>query len=114
MKKIFLLSITLLIAFVTLIAQDSKVIETEFKVFGNCGMCKTRIEKAVKIKEVKYAKWNKDTKMLKVAFESTIDVDSLHKRVAEVGHDTEKFKAKDEVYAALPKCCLYRDNPKTH
>jgi hypothetical protein len=114
MKKIFLLSLIILIAAVTLIAQDSKVIETEFKVFGNCGMCKTRIEKAVKIKEVKYAKWNKDTKMLKIAFESTIDVDSLQKRVAEVGHDTEKFKANDEVYAALPKCCLYRDNPKTH
>lgn len=97
-----------------LLAQESKIIETEFKVFGNCGMCKTRIEKAVKIKEVKYAKWNKETKMLKVAFESTIDVDSLHKRVAEVGHDTEKFKAKDDVYAALPKCCLYRDNPTTH
>lgn len=114
MKKIFSFTIATLILTSALLAQEAKIIETEFKVFGNCDMCKTRIEKAVKMKEVKYAKWNKDTKMLKVAFESTIDVDSLHKRVAEVGHDTEKFKAKDEVYAALPKCCLYRDNPKTH
>jgi len=114
MKKLFAFAALALFLASVLLAQDSKIIETEFKVFGNCGMCKTRIEKAVKIKEVKYAKWNKDTKMLKVAFESTIPVDSLHKRVAEVGHDTEKFKAKDEVYAALPKCCLYRDNPNTH
>ena len=114
MKKIISFAMATLILASALLAQEAKIIETEFKVFGNCGMCKTRIEKAVKIKEVKYAKWNKDTKMLKVAFESTIDADSLHKRVAEVGHDTEKFKANDEVYAALPKCCLYRDNPKTH
>ncbi len=114
MKKFFSFVIATLIIASALLAQEAKVIETEFKVFGNCGMCKTRIEKAVKMKGVKYAKWNKDTKMLKVAFESSVDVDSLHKRIAEVGHDTEKFKANDEVYAALPKCCLYRDNPKTH
>jgi len=114
MQKLISIIVLLVISALLVIAQDSKIIETEFMVFGNCGMCKTRIEKAVKIKEVRYAKWNKDTKMLKVAFESTIPVDSLHKRIAEVGHDTEKFKAKDEVYAALPKCCLYRDNPNTH
>lgn len=114
MKKFFVLIVLSIIFFSTLIAQDSKITDTEFKVFGNCGMCKTRIEKAVKIDGVKYAKWNKNTKMLKVAFESPATIDSLQKRVAEVGHDTEKFKAKDDVYATLPKCCLYRDNSKTH
>jgi hypothetical protein len=114
MKKLFSLITVLAITASALLAQEAKVIETEFKVFGNCGMCKTRIEKAMKIDEVKYAKWNKNTKMLKVAFESSVTADSLHKRVAEVGHDTEKFKAEDDVYAALPKCCLYRDNAKTH
>lgn len=114
MKKFIALLIVTIVAFSAIAAQEEKVTETEFKVFGNCGKCKTRIEKAVKIDGVKYAKWNKNTKMLKVAYESTVDVDSLHKRVAEVGHDTEKYKAKDDVYAALPKCCLYRDNPTTH
>jgi hypothetical protein len=114
MKKLSLLLTALFISVSSVMAQETKIVESEFKVFGNCGMCKTRIEKAVKIKEVKYAKWNKDTKMLKAAFDSSIPVDSLQKRIAEAGHDTEKFKAKDEVYAALPKCCLYRDNPKTH
>ena len=52
---------------------------------------------------------------MKVAYLSPdITVDSLKHRAAEVGHDTDKFKADDAVYAKLPKCCLYRDNPTTH
>jgi periplasmic mercuric ion binding protein len=96
-------------------AQENIVKEAEFKVFGNCGQCKTRIEKALKIKEVKSAKWNKQTKMLSVAYLSpAITVDSLQKRIAAVGHDTEKFQAPDSVYSELPGCCLYRDNQKSH
>jgi hypothetical protein len=114
MRRIFIIIVFILISTNLSVAQDAKIIQTEFKVFGNCEMCKSRIEKAVKINEVKYAKWNKNTKMLKIAFVSTIDVDSLHKRIAEVGHDTEKYKAQDEVYSSLPKCCLYRDKANTH
>ena len=91
-------------------AQDSEVVKSEFKVFGNCGMCKSRIEKAMKISEVKFAKWDKKSKMLTVAFKSdVIAMDSLQKLVASVGHDTEKFKAPDSLYNELPGCCLYRE-----
>ena len=114
MKMSLLILSILLIAASISFAQDSKVVNKEFKVEGNCNQCKTRIEKAVKIDEVKYAKWNKSTKILKVAFENTITVDSLQRRIAEVGHDTEKFKAMNETYSELPSCCLYRDNSKTH
>jgi hypothetical protein len=114
MKKILAISAAFLITISSLIAQDSKIVEKEFKVFGNCSQCKTRIEKAVSIDEVKYAKWNKSTKMLKVAFENSITADSLQRRLADVGHDTEKYKAKDGTYTALPKCCLYRDSKNTH
>ncbi len=114
MKKLISLLSVFFFLSTLIVAQDSKVVETEFKVFGNCNMCKNRIEKALKIDEVKFAKWNKNTKMLKVAFEPTITVDSLQQILAAVGHDTEKFKAKNEVYKALPKCCLYRDNNNTH
>jgi hypothetical protein len=97
------------------IAQDSEVAETKLKVFGNCGMCKTRIEKALKIKEVKYAKWDKKSKVLSLAYySSAITLDSLQHRLAAVGHDTEKFKAPDAVYNDLPGCCLYRDGDNTH
>ena len=97
------------------LSQKSKITEEKFKVFGNCNMCKDRIEKAVKIKEVKYSKWDKKSKILTVAFQSTsITSDSIKKRLAAVGHDTEKYPAPDSVYKALPKCCLYRHNPSTH
>lgn len=115
MKKVIVFSAFILLAVTLTIAQEDKIKETEFKVFGNCGMCKNRIEKTLKIKEVKFAKWDKKSKMLKIAFDSTsISVDSLHKRIAAVGHDTEKFKAPDKVYENLPKCCLYRSGENTH
>jgi len=96
-------------------AQQSIVKDTTFKVYGNCSSCKSRIEKALKIKEVKSAKWDKNTKILSVAYVSrAITLDSLQHRVAAVGHDTEKFKASDSVYNELPSCCLYRDSQKSH
>ena len=96
-----------------LVAQENIVKEAEFKIFGNCNSCKNRIEKSLKIKEVKSANWNKQSKMLSVAYLSpAITVDSLQQRIAAVGHDTEKYKATDSVYAGLPSCCLYRDSEK--
>lgn len=114
MKKIIVITAIMIIAVSNLIAQDSKIVETEFIVFGNCNQCKTRIEKALQIEEVKYSKWNKTTKLLKVVFENPITADSLQKRLAYVGHDTEKYKANDKTYASLPKCCLFRGSKNTH
>ncbi|GAB4324382.1 MAG: efflux RND transporter periplasmic adaptor subunit [Bacteroidales bacterium] len=79
------------------------------KVAGNCGMCKDRIETAVKsVKGVKSAEWESETKMLHLNFNpSETNIDAIQKAIAAVGHDTEKYKAKDEVYENLPGCCLY-------
>jgi len=97
------------------LSQETSVVEAKTHVAGNCTMCKSRIEKALKIKEVKYARWDRKSKMLTVAYLSpSITLDSLQQRLAAVGHDTEKYKAPDAVYAALPACCLYRDKPDTH
>ncbi len=92
---------------VTSIFAQSKT--EKFKVYGNCGMCETRIEKAAKAVEgVSSAEWDKDTKMLEVTFNSTeTKVHKIHIAVANVGHDTEMHKAKDEVYNNLPGCCKY-------
>jgi hypothetical protein len=114
MKKIYLFVAAFLLTAATAFSQQTEVIETNFKVFGNCNLCKERIEKSVKIEEVKYSKWNKNTKMMKVIFQPTITIDSLQQRIINAGHDTEKFKAQNEVYKKLPLCCLYRDNTKTH
>jgi periplasmic mercuric ion binding protein len=78
------------------------------KVWGNCGMCKDRIEKAAKEEGATSAAWDSKTKMLAVTFNpSKTSVDALEKKFAAVGHDTEKYKAPDDVYAKLPGCCHY-------
>lgn len=88
----------------------SLTITSALFVNGACGMCKERIEKAaVSVKGVQLAEWNEKSKMLKVTYDSQLDLLNIHKAVANVGHDTEKLKAKDEVYNALPECCLYRN-----
>jgi copper chaperone CopZ len=80
----------------------------KFKVYGNCGMCKTRIEKALTVKGVRYAVWDQETKILTVKFNpEVITLQELHQRCADVGHDTELMKAKDEVYQNLHGCCQY-------
>jgi cation transport ATPase len=74
-------------------------------------MCKARIEKVLDHKGIKKATWNSQTKQLDVVYNSgKITEQKIHELVASAGHDTEKVKAKDEVYATLPFCCLYRDH----
>lgn len=83
--------------------------KTEFKVYGNCEMCKERIETGVKsLDGVVHAHWGVDSKMLKVEYtEGSTNADELKRKVAEVGHDTESYRASDEVYDALHGCCQY-------
>lgn len=79
-----------------------------FKVSGNCEMCKDRIEKAVKDEGATTAVWDIKTKILAVTFDpAKTNVDALGKKLASVGHDTEKYKADDKVYNSLPGCCKY-------
>ncbi len=87
-------------------------VKTEsFKVLGNCDMCKARIEKAVKEEGATKASWDSKTQILTVSFDpSKTNKDALSKKVASVGHDTEKYKAPDDVYARLPACCHYDRN----
>lgn len=79
------------------------------KVKGECGMCETRIEKAANtVNGVSKADWNKETKILEVAFDDAkTTIDKIEIAIAKVGHDTPKHKATDEVYEKLPSCCHY-------
>ena len=82
------------------------------KVEGNCGMCKERIETAVKAdKNVKSADWSMIKKTLTVSYNATkTDKKTILKSVADVGHDNEMFRASDKVYHDLDSCCQY-DRP---
>jgi len=94
--------------------QPTGGVKDIFMVYGNCGMCERRIEGALsKVKGVHSADWDVDTKVLTVQYDdATISLDDIKKKVAEAGHDTDKFRAKDEVYSNLPGCCQY-ERPKS-
>ena len=88
----------------------SKDSTTAFKVFGVCEQCKHRIEESLKVKGVKRADWNIETKMLSLTYDpSKISIEKIHNKIAAAGHDTYIKKANDAVYKALPKCCYYRE-----
>lgn len=85
----------------------------KFKVYGNCGMCENRIEKAAKsVDGVTDADWNKETELIVVSLDSTkTDVLKVHMAIAKAGHDTNMHKAEDKTYDALPGCCKYERAP---
>lgn len=80
-----------------------------FKVYGNCGMCKSRIESTLKTVEgIKSAKWDVDSKMITVTFDSDkITLLKINEIIAAAGHDTDKVQAVEKVYNGLPGCCKY-------
>ena len=86
----------------------------KIKVLGNCGMCKKRIETGLKDAAISSAVWDRDTKFLTISYDSTkITNQAIQQKIANVGHDTPKVKAKDETYAKLPECCQYDRSGKT-
>jgi hypothetical protein len=89
-------------------AQKSTVKTSAFKVWGNCGMCKTTIEGAAKNSGATYADWDVESKMLTVKYAAAKTNDEkIQKGIANAGYDNVKFTAPDAVYEGLPECCRY-------
>lgn len=111
--KAFIITIALSITYG--VAKPNKLDTATFKVDGVCGMCKDRIENGALIKGVKFVEWDKETQMVTIIYKAKkLDEMDLHQSIAEVGHDTEMVKAKEEVYTDLPMCCAYRDGAEPH
>lgn len=111
MKSIFF-SLILLFAFNSLSAQanESAISDSAIVVNGVCEMCQKVIEKAAALPGVQEAKWNKDTKILKLKYEAEkVSIESIYKAVAASGYDTEFLAAPEEAYQSLHGCCKYRD-----
>lgn len=89
-------------------AKNQEVVT--FRVSGNCDMCKERIEKAARsVNGVSTASWSADTKMITAGYDpARTNTDAIRQSIALAGHDTDRFKAPDDVYNKLPECCLYR------
>lgn len=90
----------------TTTAQTAKT-ET-IKVWGNCGMCKTTIEKAAKKAGAKTANWNEDSKELKVSYAiNKTSSAKIQEAIAKSGYDTRDFTADNKAYDNLHGCCKY-------
>ena len=96
----------LLISLSTIAFAQSKT--EKIKVSGECGMCKSKIEKAAKSAGASYAVWDVDQKLLTVKYSSkSTNTAKIEKAVATVGYDTEHEKATEEAYNGLHGCCKY-------
>ena len=112
MKTKMLVTLVMMFISVTLMfAEETKT--EEFKVYGNCGMCEKRIEKAAtSVEGVSSAEWDNETEMIEVTFDADkVSIEDIQKAIAKVGHDTDEVKAEDEVYENLHGCCKY-DRPE--
>ncbi len=96
---VFLLSVQFIFA--------QNLSKNQFKVKGNCEMCKERIESTAKKAGAKEARYSINLQTLTLETDNTVSTDDILKKVAEAGHDNEKFKAADATYEALPECCHY-------
>ncbi|EDP94636.1 heavy-metal-associated domain-containing protein [Kordia algicida OT-1] len=125
MKKVILsLFVVASFAFVSCKGESNTKTETEvqtttadgkdlsmatFGVRGNCGMCKTTIEKAAKsVDGVASAIWDVKKKSINVSYdEHKINEKEIHKAIAAAGYDTDQAKGDKAAYKSLPKCCQY-------
>lgn len=91
--------------------QHNQEVHAMINVSGSCEMCKDRIEKtALEVQGVTLASWEMDNQTLHLHYnpEKTTE-DEISKALAVVGHDTDKYKADQATYDALPSCCKYRE-----
>jgi copper chaperone CopZ len=106
--KNILMAITLLLSITVANAQTKNAKTETVKIYGNCGMCETKIEKAGNLKKVAQVDWDKDTKMATLTYDSAkTNQDEILKRIALAGYDCEKFLAPDAAYSSLAGCCQY-------
>ncbi|TAF45251.1 MAG: DUF3347 domain-containing protein [Sphingobacteriales bacterium] len=114
MKSIkILMVITALLSFTACNAQIKNAKTESVKIYGNCEMCETTIEKAGSFKKVAKVDWNRDTKMATITYDAKItNKDEILKRIALSGYDNEKFLAPNNVYAKLDECCQYERKAK--
>ena len=93
----------------TEVSKEIAMTDLSFGVRGNCGMCKSTIEKAANsVEGVASANWDVDKKKIDVSFDDTkTDTMAIHKVIAASGYDTEKVAGSEEAYKGLPGCCQY-------
>jgi copper chaperone CopZ len=103
-----LVTITILLSTTMSNAQIKNTKTETVKVYGNCGMCKSKIEKAGTVKNISKVEWDNETGMATLTYDEKLtNQDEILKKIAAVGYDSDKFKAPDNVYNNLHGCCQY-------
>ena len=89
--------------------RQKKIVASQFRVEGNCEMCKKTIEKAgLSIRGVKMAKWDIPSNQLSLLYlTKKVELVNIHNAIAKSGYSTSETKAKEEDYNKLPICCQY-------
>jgi len=106
LKKIY--TTTLLLLFSLAIVQAQSDSTRTLTVAGNCAMCKKRIETAAKLPGVESAVWNASDNLLHLKYNTQkVELETIKKSIAQVGHDVENLIASEESYAKLHECCMY-------
>jgi copper chaperone CopZ len=113
LKNIFMKKLILLGGFMmAFVFSTNAQTTTKLKVSGNCGMCKSSIEKAATSAGAKTANWDMDAKLLTLIFDSKTNLDKIETAIAAVGYDTEHKTATKASYDALHECCKYEREVK--
>ena len=116
MKRPNLILIMISVWFSVLVsnAQEENTKTESVKIYGNCGMCKSTIEKAGNMKNQASVDWNKETKMATISFDSLkTSKKEILKRIALAGYDSDIFLAPNDTYLSLAACCQYERAEKT-
>ena len=114
MKVSILLAVVGLLSTTVTNGQIKNAKTETIKVYGNCGMCETNIEKAGSKKKLYKTDWNVDTKMATITYDSKkTNADAVLKDIALSGYDNASFLAPDEAYNKLHGCCKYDRESKT-
>ena len=108
MKTLRILSAITVMLALSGISYGQEAKTESFKVLGNCGMCKSKIEKAAKDAGATTATWDVESKQLTVKYNSaSTNTAKIQQKIAGVGYDNVGFKSTDEVYNKLHGCCKY-------
>lgn len=109
-------AILMIVAFISataLQAQSNKnLAKASFQVNGNCGMCKTTIEKAAKKAGAIAPIWSEETHQLNFSYNTKKTTEAkVQKAIANVGYDNAGATAPDAAYDKLHGCCKYERKP---
>jgi mercuric ion binding protein len=89
-------------------ATNSFIKKENIGVWGECGMCKKKIENAAMTAGAIKANWDENSKMLAVSYDRyKTNAAAIEKAIAGVGYDTKNHVATYEAYNKLPGCCHY-------